>query len=150
MKKRKPFSADTIFWTIVAAAAVCALLFFLFGPKERWVSKSYSVDLGAAEEPVLVADFSRNAVWRGMPDGMWVMLDEQSGGDGAPVTFQLVRTEGRGAAETVEEVALSPGEEATFQLPHRPRFKYKLYAQSGGGAASIACRVSINNYEVMS
>ena len=59
MKKRKPFSADTIFWTIVAAAAICALLFFLFGPKERWVSKSYSVDLGAAEEPVLVADFSR-------------------------------------------------------------------------------------------
>lgn len=150
MKKRKPFSADRIFWTIVAAAAVCALLFFLFGPKARWVTESYSVDLGAAEEPVLVADFSRNAVWRGMPDGMWVMLDEQSGGDGAPVTFQLVRTEGRGAAETVEEVALSPGEEATFQLPDRPRFKYKLYAQSGGGAASIACRVSINNYEVMS
>ncbi len=150
MKKRKPFSADTLFWTIVAAAAVCALLFFLFSPKERWVSKSYPVDLGAAEEPVLVADFSRNAVWRGMPDGMWVMLDEQSGGDGAPVTFQLVRTEGRGAAETVEEVALSPGEEATFQLPDRPRVKYKLYAQSGGGAASIACRVSINNYEVMS
>ena len=93
MKKRKPFSADTIFWTIVAAAAVCALLFFLFGPKERWVSKSYSVDLGAAEEPVLVADFSRNAVWRGMPDGMWVMLDEQSGGDGAPVVLPASRPE---------------------------------------------------------
>ena len=107
---------DRIFWTIVGAAAVFALLFFLFGPKARWVSKSYSVDLGAAEETVLVADFSRNAVWRGMPDGMCVILDEQSGGDGAPVTFQLVRTEGRGAAETVEEAAraLMPEWNVTF------------------------------------
>ena len=141
---------DRIFWTIVGAAAVFALLFFLFGPKEGWVLESYSVDLGAAEEPVLVADFSRNAVRRGMPDGMCVILDEQSGGDGAPVTFQLVRTEGRGAAETVEEAALSPGEKVAFQLPDRPRFKYKLYAQSGGEATSITGRVSINNYEMMS
>lgn len=135
---------------VLAIVLICALLYFVLNQNEIYMSETYTVELGAANEIVLISDFSHNTTQDGRPDGLWIKLVNSSEEVERPITFVLLRTEGEEAPEIFDEKSLVLNEEAKFQLPERLRFKYMLYAKSDiDNAGSISAKVVLNDYEVI-
>lgn len=134
---------------LLAVVAVGALAFNAVREKGRYISETVSADFQPGEEMALVSDFSGRRATGGFPDGLWIKRVD--GEDGAePVTFVLARAEKDGDFAPYAQRTLELNEKATFRLPDRQQFRYKLYAKQPGQAESVAVKLSLNDYEVIS